>query len=44
MESTSRNDTKPIFIRRLWLRELAALAQGRPLTDWQVPPAPLGRT
>jgi 5,5'-dehydrodivanillate O-demethylase len=42
-ERLGRNDTKVIFIRRLWLRELAALAQGRPLTDWQVPAQPLGR-
>jgi 5,5'-dehydrodivanillate O-demethylase len=42
-ERLGRNDTKVIFIRRLWERELQALAEGQPLTDWQVPSRPLGR-
>jgi 5,5'-dehydrodivanillate O-demethylase len=42
-ERLGHNDVKPIFMRRLWLRELAALAQGRSLTNWQVPAQPLGR-
>jgi 5,5'-dehydrodivanillate O-demethylase len=42
-ERLGRNDTKVIFIRRLWERELRALAEGQPLTDWQVPSRPLGR-
>lgn len=41
-EHLGRNDTKVIFIRRLWERELRALAAGRPLTEWQVPLEPLG--
>ncbi len=41
-EHLGRNDTKVIFIRRLWERELRALAEGRPLTEWQVPREPLG--
>ncbi len=42
-ERLGRNDVKPIFIRRLWRRELRALAAGQPLTDWQAPRQPLGR-
>ncbi len=42
-ERLGRNDVKPIFIRRLWRRELRALAAGQPLMDWQAPRQPLGR-
>jgi 5,5'-dehydrodivanillate O-demethylase oxygenase subunit len=42
-ERLGRNDTKVIFIRRLWTRELKALAEGQPLTDWKTPARPLGR-
>jgi 5,5'-dehydrodivanillate O-demethylase len=33
-ERPGRGDTGVIAIRRLWGRELAALAEGRPLKDW----------
>ena len=33
-ERTGRGDTGVIAIRRLWSRELAALAEGRGIKDW----------
>jgi 5,5'-dehydrodivanillate O-demethylase len=36
-ERPGRNDARVIFKRRLWLRELKALAEGRPLKEWKVP-------
>ncbi len=32
-----RSDVGIILIRRIWQRELAALAAGRPLKEWQRP-------
>ena len=29
---------RPQLLRRLWLREVGALLDGRPLTDWRIPP------
>ena len=40
-EHLSPNDGKVVFKRQLWLRELEALAAGRPLKEWKVPPTPL---
>jgi hypothetical protein len=38
-EHLGRSDRGIILFRKLWLRELAALAEGRPLKTWQVPRA-----
>jgi 5,5'-dehydrodivanillate O-demethylase len=40
-EHLGRTDAKPIINRRLWLREVTAMLEGRPLTDWQLPATPL---
>jgi 5,5'-dehydrodivanillate O-demethylase len=40
-EHLGRTDAKPIINRRLWLREVTAMLEGRPLTDWQLPAQPL---
>jgi hypothetical protein len=40
-ERLGRNDERVVINRHLWLRELTALAEGRPLTDWRVPDQPL---
>lgn len=37
VEHLGRNDVGVILIRKLWRRELQALADGRPLTDWVTP-------
>jgi hypothetical protein len=37
-ERLGRADTGVIAIRKLWLRELRALAEGRPLARWTRPP------
>jgi hypothetical protein len=34
-------DKKVILMRRLWLQEVSALVEGRPLTDWMIPAEPL---
>ena len=36
-ESFGRTDVSIALMRRLWLRELKALAEGRPLKDWRRP-------
>jgi hypothetical protein len=38
-EHLGRSDRGIILFRKLWLRELAAFAAGRPLKSWQVPRA-----
>jgi hypothetical protein len=40
-EQLGRIDAKPILLRRLWLREVTALLEGRPLTNWKIPTEPL---
>lgn len=40
-EHLGRTDAKPIINRRLWLREVKAMLDGQPLTDWQIPSEPL---
>jgi 5,5'-dehydrodivanillate O-demethylase len=40
VETLSTNDSKPLLIRRLWLREVTAMLEGKPMKDWQVPPSP----
>lgn len=39
-EHLGRNDAPVIFKRNLWLRELRALAEGRPLKEWKIPEQP----
>jgi 5,5'-dehydrodivanillate O-demethylase len=39
-EFLAPGDEGPLFQRRLWLREINAMAQGKPLTDWQLPAEP----
>lgn len=38
------SDSDTIIVRRLWQREVTALIEGRPLTDWQIPSEPLADT
>ena len=38
-ENLGRSDRGVILWRNIWLRELGALAEGRPLKPWQVPNA-----
>jgi 5,5'-dehydrodivanillate O-demethylase len=40
-EWLGRIDARVVINRTLWLRELTALAQGRPLTAWRIPEQPL---
>jgi 5,5'-dehydrodivanillate O-demethylase len=42
-ERLVRSDAKVVFMRKLWLRELKALAEGKPLKEWTVPDRVLGR-
>ena len=37
VEHLGRNDAGIILVRKLWRRELQALAEGRPLTAWATP-------
>ena len=41
-EQLGRTDTKIVLIRRLWLKEVSALLEGRPLTQWDIPTEPYG--
>ena len=36
-ERLGRTDARSILVRKLWARELRALAEGRPLTRWTRP-------
>jgi hypothetical protein len=38
-EVLGRSDRGVILYRNIWLRELNALAEGRPLKHWQIPNA-----
>jgi 5,5'-dehydrodivanillate O-demethylase len=40
-ECLAVSDEGPIFHRRLWLREVNAMMDGKPLTDWRLPAEPL---
>ncbi len=42
-EMLAATDVKLVLLRRLWLREVNALVEGRPLTDWTLPAEPLSR-
>ena len=39
-EMLAKGDEGPVFQRNLWLREVNALVEGRPLTDWRLPAEP----
>jgi len=34
------SEERILLLRRLWLREVSALIEGKPLTDWKMPTAP----
>ena len=36
-EHLGRIDRQNILSRQIWVRELKALAEGRPLKEWQIP-------
>jgi 5,5'-dehydrodivanillate O-demethylase oxygenase subunit len=36
-ERLGRSDVGVILLRKIWERELRALAEGRPLKEWRVP-------
>jgi 5,5'-dehydrodivanillate O-demethylase len=40
-EHLGTTDVKTALLRRLWLREVGALIDGRPLTQWKIPTSPL---
>jgi 5,5'-dehydrodivanillate O-demethylase len=40
-EMLAPTDMKPLYIRRLWMREITALLEGKPLTQWKAPTQPL---
>jgi len=40
-ECLAVSDEGPIFHRRLWLQEVNAMMDGKPLTDWRLPAEPL---
>ena len=42
-EHLGTTDVKTALLRRLWLREVEALIEGKPLTDWKIPTEPLNR-
>ena len=39
-EEFGHTDAKVVLLRRLWLREVDALVEGRPLTDWKISRSP----
>ena len=41
-ENLGRTDAKPVMLRRLWVREITAMLEGRPMTNWTIPKEPLG--
>ena len=34
-EMLGSTDVKPVLLRRLWLRELTAMLEGKPMTEWK---------
>ena len=40
-EEFGHTDAKVVLLRRLWLREVDALVEGRPLTNWKIPAEPV---
>jgi 5,5'-dehydrodivanillate O-demethylase len=43
-ELLSVSEARVILLRRLWLREVGALLEGKPLTDWKIPNEPFVAT
>jgi 5,5'-dehydrodivanillate O-demethylase len=41
-ENLGRTDAKPVMVRRIWLREISAMLEGRPMKDWTIPSEPIG--
>jgi 5,5'-dehydrodivanillate O-demethylase oxygenase subunit len=37
-EQLGQTDIRPLLTRRLWLREVTAMLEDQPLTEWQIPP------
>jgi len=40
VETLAVTDVKLVLLRRMWLREVSALKDGRPLTEWKIPTKP----
>lgn len=40
-ENLAATDARLVMLRRLWIREVSALVNGQPLTEWQMPSTPL---
>jgi 5,5'-dehydrodivanillate O-demethylase oxygenase subunit len=40
-EQFGQNDAKVVLMRRLWLQEIRALLEDRPLTHWKIPTEPV---
>jgi 5,5'-dehydrodivanillate O-demethylase len=40
-EHLAASEGRLVLLRQLWLREVNALVEGRPLKDWTVPAVPL---
>jgi len=40
-EHLAGSDERLVLLRKLWLRDVNALVEGRPLTDWKIPAEPL---
>jgi 5,5'-dehydrodivanillate O-demethylase len=39
-ENLGRTDAKLLLLRRMWLREVGAMLEGNPLTEWKIPKEP----
>jgi 5,5'-dehydrodivanillate O-demethylase oxygenase subunit len=42
-EHLAATDTKVALLRKLWLREVSALVEGKPVKDWRLPQQPLSQ-
>jgi hypothetical protein len=40
-EHFGSTDAKVVLLRRMWLREVSAMLEGRPMTPWRIPSEPL---
>jgi 5,5'-dehydrodivanillate O-demethylase len=40
-EMLGSTDVKPVLLRRLWIREITAMLEGRPMADWKIPAEPI---
>lgn len=43
VEHLAATDTKVAMLRRLWLREVSALLEGKPVKQWRLPESPLSQ-